>query len=384
MTKRLILLLCLALVTAAPLAAQPQPVAYAVLLYSPTCPHCHDVINNDLPGIQDRFGNQLIILFVDVATQGGQMLAQSAYQHYAIPRDRWVVPMMIVDEQVLIGSVQIPTELPRIVEAGLARGGVDLPAFPGMRESYDQYLAQHPEQALVDVPAAPALAERLAADPLANGLAVAVLVGLALSLAAVLFIRPLPQRLARGALLVTLSVSLLLALTLVMQETVDVLATPLAWGNLILLALTAGLYFRRADQQLIPLVALAGLLNAAYLAYVELSQVEAVCGAVGNCNAVQQSPYAQLFGIPIGVIGLAGYAAVLLVWLLTRYAPVYRNVLAVLVIVGAAVSIYLTFLEPFVIGAVCAWCLLSAVLMLALLWLAAPVEAHQVPKQAAR
>jgi len=189
MIKRLILLLCLALVTAAPLAAQPHPVAYAVLLYSPTCPHCHDVINNDLPGIQNHFNDQLIILYVNVATQGGQMLAQSAYQHYAIPRDRWVVPMMIVDEQVLIGSVQIPMELPHIVEAGLARGGIDLPAFPGMREAYDQYLAQHPEQAPEEVPMTPVQAEHPEADPLANGLAVAVLFGLALSLTTVLFIR---------------------------------------------------------------------------------------------------------------------------------------------------------------------------------------------------
>jgi uncharacterized membrane protein len=38
---------------------------------------------------------------------------------------------------------------------------------------------------------------------------------------------------------------------------------------------------------------------------------------------------------------------------------------------GTLFSIYLTFLEPFVIGATCAWCLASAVIMTALLWLAA-------------
>jgi len=39
---------------------------------------------------------------------------------------------------------------------------------------------------------------------------------------------------------------------------------------------------------------------------------------------------------------------------------------------GIAFSIYLTFLEPFVIGATCAWCLTSAIVMTALFWLAAP------------
>ena len=43
---------------------------------------------------------------------------------------------------------------------------------------------------------------------------------------------------------------------------------------------------------------------------------------------------------------------------------------------GLAFSIYLTFLEPFVIGASCAWCLTSAVIMTVLLWLTAVPPAH--------
>jgi uncharacterized membrane protein len=51
-----------------------------------------------------------------------------------------------------------------------------------------------------------------------------------------------------------------------------------------------------------------GLAVAGYLTYVETQAVAAVCGPVGDCNAVQTSSYSRLFGlIPVGLIGMAGY-----------------------------------------------------------------------------
>ena len=65
---------------------------------------------------------------------------------------------------------------------------------------------------------------------------------------------------------------------------------------------------------------LLGLGVAIYLAFVETSGTEAVCGPVGDCNAVQQSEWAKLFGvIPIGLIGVAGYAVVLAAWATARF-----------------------------------------------------------------
>jgi len=122
-----------------------------------------------------------------------------------------------------------------------------------------------------------------------------------------------------------------------------------------------------------PLLVAAGLLVAGYLAYVEVNAVEATCGVVGDCNAVQQSPYARIFGVPVGVIGVLGYVLMLLAWLVGRMG--YRwadGALLLLALVGTAFSTYLTFLEPFVIGATCFWCLTSALTVLMLLWLALP------------
>jgi uncharacterized membrane protein len=133
-----------------------------------------------------------------------------------------------------------------------------------------------------------------------------------------------------------------------------------------------------SSDWLIPLLCTLGLGIAAYLAYVETAQVTAVCGPVGDCNSVQQSEYAWFFGvIPIGVLGLIGYALMILAWSLGRLLKGRLAAYANLAVFGMAAfgtlfSIYLTFLEPFVIGATCIWCLTSAILMTALLWLSAP------------
>ena len=68
----------------------------------------------------------------------------------------------------------------------------------------------------------------------------------------------------------------------------------------------------------------------------------------------------------IGVLGLVGYVLILLTWVVGRLSTqrlsVYANLaLLGLTAFGVLFSIYLTFLEPFVIGATCAWCLTSAI-----------------------
>ena len=124
----------------------------------------------------------------------------------------------------------------------------------------------------------------------------------------------------------------------------------------------------------ISILLVIGLAVAIYMGYVEVTRAEAVCGPVGDCNTVQQSSYAHLFGIiPIGVLGVMGYIAIGFVWFFSIWGPQrWRNtslfILWGLSLIGMVFSIYLTFLEPFVIGATCAWCLTSAVVMTLLFW----------------
>ncbi|MAS37972.1 MAG: vitamin K epoxide reductase [Anaerolineaceae bacterium] len=382
MIKKCVLLLLMLLLSGTALAAQAQPVAYAVFFYSPTCPHCHEVMNNYLPVVQDQFGDQLQVLYVDVTTEGGQSLAQSAYQYYQIPRSNWVVPMLVIDEQILTGSGEIPAYMGGIVENGLARGGIDLPAFPGLREAYMLYLSQSGSGEAQPAAPAGAITPASTTDSLANGLALVVLAGLIVSLIAVLARRP-STRLVRLAGLIAVGAGGLLALSLAVQT--EAVAGWLAWGMLIGLVVAGYLLMRQGPRGIVLPLAIVGLIDAGYLAYVELTQTEATCGAVGNCNAVQQSAYAQIFGVPIGVIGLVGYVLILGVWLLGDRldSPLPRLALFGMALAGTVFSIYLTFLEPFVIGAVCTWCLISAVVMLAVLWMVAPAgwQAWQQTRQ---
>jgi uncharacterized membrane protein len=120
-----------------------------------------------------------------------------------------------------------------------------------------------------------------------------------------------------------------------------------------------------------------GLCIAGYLAYIETTGSVALCGPVGNCNAVQLSTYARLFGVlPIAYVGLVGYVligvALGIGWLTSgTTAKAAARALVILTLCGTFFSIYLTALEPFVIGATCAWCLSSAVIVTLLLLLSA-------------
>ena len=120
---------------------------------------------------------------------------------------------------------------------------------------------------------------------------------------------------------------------------------------------------------LIPILCVIGLGVAGYLSYVEIAFVPAMCGPVGDCNSVQTSSYARLWGVlPIGVLGMGGYVAILAAWWAGRrrwgrisfFAPI---ALLGMTIFGTVFSVYLTYLEPFVIKAVCIWCISSAIIM---------------------
>jgi uncharacterized membrane protein len=141
---------------------------------------------------------------------------------------------------------------------------------------------------------------------------------------------------------------------------------------------SAGKTLRQSWAWLIPALCLFGMVVAGYLTFVETTHTLAVCGPVGDCNTVQQSEYARLFGfLPVGLLGLVGYVLILCAWGVGRFTSgrqAHLGGLALfgLVAFGLLFSIYLTFLEPFVIGATCAWCLTSAIIMTALFWLAIP------------
>jgi len=129
----------------------------------------------------------------------------------------------------------------------------------------------------------------------------------------------------------------------------------------------------------IPLLAVLGMGVAIYMSFVETTKVAAFCGPIGDCNSVQKSEYAHIFGIlPVGVLGLLGYFAILAAWIVQLFTSErLRNLIWVAIwgmaVFGVLFSIYLTFLEPFVIGATCIWCISSAIIITLLLWSSTPL-----------
>ena len=116
-------------------------------------------------------------------------------------------------------------------------------------------------------------------------------------------------------------------------------------------------------------LALAGLGVATYLTVVHYSGGEPVCAVGHGCVTVQESEYAELAGVPVALIGLIGYVAILAS--LALRGDTGRLVRVAMTAGGFAFSVYLTYLELFVIDAICPWCVGSAVIMAALLVLAA-------------
>lgn len=344
------------------------PVVRAVLFYSPTCGHCEYVINETLLPMIEKYGEQLQIIGLDVSQQQGRTFFLAAMQKFNL--DQAGVPFLVIDDMYLIGSLDIPEKYPALVETYLAQGGVDWPDIPGL----DEAIAQVSEAESATTPSTPKndSTATLAAQsttlqtppapatvtPVSASQATTPALGLA-------YERELTwiELFARDPAGNTLAVLVL-----------GTMLGTVAW-TITHFQKTKGVSVKGNWAWIIPVLCVIGIGVAAYLAYVETVQVTAVCGPVGDCNTVQQSEYARLFGIlPIGVLGLIGYVAIIVAWLIARgsygrLADFAAISLFSMTAFGTLFSIYLTFLEPFVIGATCARCLTSAVLMTALMLL---------------
>jgi uncharacterized membrane protein len=127
-------------------------------------------------------------------------------------------------------------------------------------------------------------------------------------------------------------------------------------------------------RQTIAVLALVGLFVALYLWLHALGFGGAIkCGASGGCETVQTSHWAVFLGFPVAFYGVVGYLAVLMVALvsLRPAALVERKwnvMLGVLATAGVVFTAYLTYLELFVIHAICRWCVGSAVII-TLIWI---------------
>lgn len=417
-------------------AAASGPIVRAVLFASPTCSHCAYIKDEVLPPLVTRYGSQLQIATVSTATRSGYELFLSASMKHGLLE--LSVPLLIVGNTAMVGSGEIPLKFPGLIEKHIAAGGIDWPGIPGlnaMLEANPAFAHKLPENAAAPEPPKDVTAPETAEVPQPAGPSAAAGGGGAEAESPEPSAETvLPEKAPPPAASTSSSVSGRAeskpdappAVDRLRADSSSAVSTPSMpepsgiidltgsepeagivdrikrdiYGNglaimvltgMILTLLLSPTILRRKSFEVtirpgydwfIPFLTLAGLGVAAYLSHVEVSQVKAVCGPVGDCNTVNQSEYAKLFGVlPIGVLGFVGFLAVLSAWSLRRWGSVKAANWAAVAILGMTgfgtlFSVYLTFLEPFVIGATCLWCLSSAVIMTTLFVLALGPGCH--------
>ena len=121
----------------------------------------------------------------------------------------------------------------------------------------------------------------------------------------------------------------------------------------------------RALRLAVAAVAAAGVAVAGYLTYVHFQPDALICTGGGGCEAVQDSSYAEIAGIPVALLGLLAYLAVLV--LVGWDSELARTLAATIALSAAGFAVYLVVVQAFVIDAWCVWCLVNDLVIVPLL-----------------
>lgn len=332
MTNRLSLYLAVLLLSATAQTIHASSIVHAVFFYNPTCRHCYAVVENVLVPLKEAHGNQFEVALVDTRLPNGLEYYNSAVRAYSVSKNRQRVPMFVVGGQAFVGLYEIEDHATESVADCLNSGGqtwlntpptpMDLGTLHRLR-SFGQI-----KQA--------GLWRQLRDHPTENAAAMIVLAAL---VTGVVFAASKLMRASRSQSDFSFRVD----------------------RNIVIHGSTV-------------LFAFIGTTIAGYLSYISATGSDAVCFVSGDCNVVLQSQYSAVFGIPLSWIGLMGNSVILLASVIAvlRQWPAMIGVVFTLSFVGSLVFIYLTFLEPFIIGNVCTWCLASAVTMLVILLASMP------------
>jgi uncharacterized membrane protein len=115
------------------------------------------------------------------------------------------------------------------------------------------------------------------------------------------------------------------------------------------------------------ILAILGMADAIYLLIYKLTGNSHMCLGNGGCHDVNFSPYSMIYGIPVSVFGMAAYLAILVILFLEGHLKIAEEngPLAIFGISlgGVAFTVYLTYLEIYVIHAICPFCVASAILV---------------------
>ena len=121
------------IILSVPARLQAQgPTVKVLLFYSKTCPHCHAVIEQVLPPLQEKYGRKLEVRQLEIGDPQNYGFLLKLEEAYKVPPDRVGVPEMFIGTDYLIGSIEINEKLDALIEQYLVQGGVD---YPGVTSS---------------------------------------------------------------------------------------------------------------------------------------------------------------------------------------------------------------------------------------------------------
>ena len=123
------------------------------------------------------------------------------------------------------------------------------------------------------------------------------------------------------------------------------------------------------------LIALIGVFVSLYLTLYKLGYIGTLACGTGGCETVQLSRWGDFLGVPVAGWGVGYYGAVLalaVAGVQERFAESRRLTITLLVVTGWGLlfTLWLTYLELFVIHAICRWCVGSAAMTVILFALA--------------
>ena len=405
-------LLCLlgCLISTSTLVSQEtsRPQVNGLLFFKPDCRQCERLQRAILPDIKKKFGDQITILTLNTTHQKAGQLYLNALVDLGIPFSQ-PLPIVIFGDQIWSDPAEIASQLPLKVSSWLNGSGSQWPAVSGLKSFLDtiQGLPES-EKKQFFVSANPGtfqfmlsdMGEKFNRDPLGNGYGVAVLISMIFIVCFSLFLffrsrSPEIDLFSQWLILVLSILGIAVAWQLAEVDLIvqsqkpfwntfeSQLAAFVLAGMVTAFGFSLWAVFGSSEVKIafwqtwmIPLLLAIGFVAAGYLTYVDATQAEAVCGAVGDCNAVQQSEYSKLFGVvSVGVLGLLGHILLAITWGLGQFGPIkwrgkFRILLWGILQIGVCFFIYLTFLEPFVIGATCFWCITTAMAMTQQLFIA--------------
>jgi glutaredoxin len=118
-------------------AGEPdKPVVRFFLFYSPTCPHCHEVMENYLPTVYEKYGTQVEYQYFDIAADSETYITMLRLEtKLGVPEDiLGHVPTLVIGDKVMVGGAEIPAKLEGYIDEYLAQGGVDFPSLEDLPE----------------------------------------------------------------------------------------------------------------------------------------------------------------------------------------------------------------------------------------------------------